>query len=180
VGGFAMCFPVYLSTMSVLVFHLSAQAFGILSSVLAVGTMIGALLAARRERPGLATLAGAAAVIGGGLAVAAMAPSVWLFGAALVLVGMATLTFTTATNAAMQLTAAPAMRGRVLAIRIAILDGCTPVGALLVGWVADVCGPRVALCAGAAAATAAAAAATLHLYRGHETGEAEPLDERAP
>ena len=42
----------------------------------------------------------------------------------------------------------PAMRGRVMAILLAILMGATPLGAPLVGWVADTFGPRWALGAG--------------------------------
>jgi MFS family permease len=66
------------------------------------------------------------------------------------------LTFTNSTNSLMQLSTEPAMRGRVLAIRLAIALGCTPIGAPIVGWVADRFGPRWALGIGAASGLAAA------------------------
>jgi MFS family permease len=85
-----------------------------------------------------------------------MAPNAFLFGAALVIIGVSALTFTNSTNSLMQLSTEPAMRGRVLAIRLAIALGCTPIGAPIVGWVADRFGPRWALGIGAASGLAAA------------------------
>ena len=83
-------------------------------------------------------------------------PNAWLFGIALVIVGASALTFTNSTNSLMQLSTAPVMRGRVMAIRLAIAMGCTPIGAPIVGWVADRFGPRWALGIGAASGFAAA------------------------
>ncbi|SDO88587.1 Predicted arabinose efflux permease, MFS family [Phyllobacterium sp. YR620] len=165
VGAFCMNFPIFISTMSVTVFHASAEQFGLLSSTIAVGTVIGALLAATRERPHVGILFISSAAIGLALGAAAMAPNPWYFGAALAVVGVAVLTFTTSTNTTMQLATDPALRGRVIAIRIAILDGSVPLGALIVGFVADVAGPRWGLAVGALAGAAAAAAAGLFLVR---------------
>ncbi len=83
-------------------------------------------------------------------------PNAWLFGIALVIVGASALTFTNSTNSLMQLSTEPVMRGRVMAIRLAIAMGCTPIGAPIVGWVADRFGPRWALGIGAASGFAAA------------------------
>jgi MFS family permease len=69
-------------------------------------------------------------------------PSYWLFGLTLVIIGVSALTFTNATNSLMQLTTEPGMRGRVMALRLAIALGGTPIGAPTVGWVADTFGPR--------------------------------------
>ena len=95
-------------------------------------------------------------------------PNYWLFGLALVVIGIAALTFTNSTNSLMQLSTEPAMRGRVMAIRLAIALGGTPIGAPIVGWVADRFGPRWALGVGAAAGFAAAVVAIHYLkkYRG--------------
>jgi MFS family permease len=76
------------------------------------------------------------------------------------------LTFTNSTNSLMQLSTEPAMRGRVMAIRLAIALGCTPIGAPIVGWVADRFGPRWALGVGAAAGFAAAIVG-IHYLRKH-------------
>jgi MFS family permease len=107
-----------------------------------------------------------------GCALAAIAPNYWLFGLALVVIGIAALTFTNSTNSLMQLSTEPVMRGRVMAIRLAIALGGTPIGAPIVGWVADRFGPRWALAVGAAAGFAAAVVAIQYLrkYQGLRVG----------
>ena len=123
---------------------------------MAVGSVTGALLAARRARPTSGWLLLGAAVFGGGLTLAAFMPNYLLFGLALVIVGAAAQTFTTTVIATVQLATDPMMRGRVMAIALAIALGGTPIGAPIVGWVADTFGPRWALGVGALAGFAAA------------------------
>ncbi len=156
VGTFGLNFPIFISTMAVGVFHADASGYGLLSSAMAVGTVSGALLNARRDRPQFETLLGSAGMFGLGCALAALAPDYWLFAAALVLTGVATLIFTNTTNSLMQLSTEPAMRGRVMALRIGVALGGTPIGAPIVGWIADHLGPRWALGAGALSGFAAA------------------------
>jgi len=151
IGTFGLNFPIFISSMSVKVFHAGAGEYGILSSVLAVGTVTGALLAARRERPGVLLLIGGSIVFGVGCALAAIMPNYVLFGVALVIIGIAAQTLTTSANSAVQMTIDPIMRGRVIAIFLTIAVGGTPVGAPIVGWVADAFGPRWSLGVGAAA-----------------------------
>jgi MFS family permease len=150
-GTFGLNFPIFISTMSVTVFHAGAGRYGLLTSTLALGSVTGALLAARRVRPRVAVLLTGTALFGCGCALAALMPSYELFGLTLVLVGVSAQTFTTSANSFVQLATAPAMRGRVVAILLATALGGTPVGAPIVGWVADRYGPRWALCIGAAA-----------------------------
>lgn len=156
IGTFGLNFPIFISTMAVSVFHTDARGYGLLSSIMAVGTISGALLAAGRDRPRFMSLLIGAAIFGIGCMLAAIAPGYWLFAGALVVIGVAALTFTNATNSLMQLTTEPAMRGRVMALRVAIALGGTPIGAPVVGWVADHLGPRWALGVGAASGFAAA------------------------
>ena len=100
---------------------------------------------------------------------AALAPGYWLFAAALVVIGVAALTVMNTSNALMQLSTEPAMRGRVMALRLGIALGGTPIGAPIVGWVADHFGPRWALGVGAAAGFAAAIVAIgVHSRAGDE------------
>jgi len=165
IGTFGLNFPIFISTMAVKVFHSDARAFGLLSSVMAVGTMSGALIAAGRERIGFGTLLIGAAIFGLGCTLAAFAPGYWFFAGALVVIGVAALTFTNATNNLMQLSTEPSMRGRVTALRIGIALGGTPIGAPIVGRVADAFGPRWALGIGAAAGFAAAMVAAGFLAR---------------
>ncbi len=156
VGTFGLNFPIFISTMAVGVFHKGAGQYGLLTSTMAIGSVAGALLAARRAKPHLSLLIGGAALFGIGLTVAAVMPTYGSFGAVLVVIGIAAQTFTTSTNSLVQLSTEPAMRGRVMAILLAIALGGTPIGAPIVGWVVDRFGPRLALGVGAAAGFAAA------------------------
>jgi MFS family permease len=156
IGTFGINFPIFLSTMAVTVFHAGAGRYGFLTSMMAIGSVAGALLAARRERPRIPVLFAGALIFGSGLALAAVMPSYGLFSVALIFVGLSAQTFTTTANSAVQLWTEPAMRGRVLAILLAIALGGTPIGAPIVGWVADRFGPRLSLGVGAASGFVAA------------------------
>lgn len=165
IGTFGLNFPIFIATMAVSIFHTDARGYGVLSSMMAVGTISGALFAAGRDRPRFRLLLIAAAVFGLGCGLAALAPAYWLFAIALVPIGVAALTFTNTSNSLMQLSTAPGMRGRVMALRIAIIMGGTPIGAPIVGLVADRLGPRWALWVGAVAGLAAAGVAVYAMAR---------------
>ncbi len=165
IGTFGLNFPIFISTMSVKVFHTGARQFGLLSSMMAVGTVIGALLAARRAKPHMVLLIASAALFGAGCTLAAVMPDYAMFGAALVVIGLASQTFTTSTNSLVQISTEPSMRGRVVAILLAIALGGTPLGAPIVGWMADRFGPRWALGVGAAAGVLAACAGVRYLMK---------------
>jgi MFS family permease len=156
IGTFGLNFQIFISTMAVGVFHTDARGFGLLSSIMAIGTISGALFAAGRDRPSFRSLWMGAAIFGLGCTLAAIAPNYWLFAGSLVIIGVAALTFTNATNSLMQLSTEPAMRGRVMALRLGIALGGTPIGAPIVGSVANHFGPRWALGIGAASGFAAA------------------------
>ena len=145
IGTFGLNYPIFISTMAVNVFHSNARVFGLLSSIMAVGSLSGALFAAGRSKPTLASLAAGAAVFGLGWALAALAPGYWWFAAALVISGAAALTFTNGTNSIMQLSTEPTMRGRVMALRVGVALGGMTVGAPILGWVANHFGPRPSL-----------------------------------
>jgi len=151
IGTFGLNFPIFISTMAVSVFHQGAGRYGLLTSIMAIGTITGALVSARQERPRPGVIVVAAGVFGVGVAVASAMPSYALFGAALVVIGASAQMFITTANGAVQLSTDPAMRGRVIAIFLAIALGGTPIGAPIVGWVADAYGPRRALWVAAAA-----------------------------
>jgi MFS family permease len=90
----------------------------------------------------------------------------------LVVIGVAAQTFTTTVISTVQLATAPAMRGRVMAILLAVAMGGTPLGAPIVGWVSDRLGPRWGLGVGAASGLAAAAVCLRYLatHRGLRIG----------
>jgi len=138
------------------VFHAGASQYGLLTSMMAVGSVAGALLAARQSRPDNVFLVAATAIFGIGFTLAAIMPNYWLFGLTLTIVGVAAQNFTTSANSTVQLSTDPAMRGRVMAILLALALGGTPVGAPICGWVADTFGPRWSLAVGAASGFGAA------------------------
>jgi MFS family permease len=158
VGTFGFNFPIFTSTMA-LAFHQGANGYGLLSSVMAIGSVLGSLLAARREKPRIFIVTLAAGGFGLATLTAALMPSYWTFAAVLIVVGLSSLTMMTSANAYVQTTTAPAMRGRVMALYMAIFAGGTPLGAPLVGWIANVAGPRWALGVAAISGLAAAAVA---------------------
>ncbi|MBN9605113.1 MAG: MFS transporter [Actinomycetales bacterium] len=163
-GTLGMNFPIFVSTMAVQ-FGTGAGGFGLLTSVMAVGSLVGALLSARRERPRLTVIAIAAAVFGVALGVAAWAPNVWIFGALLAIVGVASISMLNSSNAYVQTSTPPSVRGRVMSLYMAIFVGGTLVGAPLVGWVANTAGPRWSIVLGAASALAAAMLALVYWLR---------------
>ncbi|GII97896.1 putative MFS family arabinose efflux permease [Sediminihabitans luteus] len=165
VGTFGLQFQIFVPTMSVAEFGVGSAAYGMLTSVMAVGSVAGALLAARRSRPGMAALLAGAAVFAVGLGLAAAAPGYWLFAVVLVLVGVAAQTFSATSNTLVQLSTAPHLRGRVMAIYLAVARGGAPVGALLLGWVADAVDPRAGLTVGALAALGAVVIGLRYLVR---------------
>jgi MFS family permease len=165
VSTFGLNFTIFISTMSVTVFHVGAGQYGLLTSMMAAGAVTGALMVAARAKPTIPVLLAAAVTFSAGCALAAVMPSYALFGLALFVVGIAAQTLTTSTNSLVQMSTEPGMRGRVIAIMLAIALGGTPIGAPIVGWVADHFGPRWALGVGAAAGLLAALAALVYLAK---------------
>lgn len=167
-GAFGFNFSVFLATMARVEFDRDADVFGVLSSVLAIGSVAGALLTARHDRPRLRTIAIAGLGFGIGLGAGALSPNIWVFGLTLVFTGFCSLTMIATANAYVQTTVRPSMRGRVMALYLAIFLGASPVGAPIVGYVADTLGPRYALGVGMLAGIITAAVAAAFYVRSRE------------
>jgi MFS family permease len=167
VSTFGMNFQVTNALMSRGVFHTGAGAFGLASTVFAVGALGGALIAARRSRPTLRLLVATALAFSVFEVLGGLMPDFLTFVLMLIPTGLALLTLTTAANSTMQLGTTAAMRGRVMGLYMLVFLGGTPIGAPLAGWVAEVCGPRMVLIAGGLISMAATVAVGLVLaYRG--------------
>ena len=165
VGTFGMNFAIYIAAMARTEFGRDAGIFGLLNSVMAIGSVAGALLSARRDRPRLRFVFGAAGAFGIACILSAAAPNLVLFALSLIPVGLFALTLMTSANAYVQTTTIPVMRGRVMALYFAIFMGGTPLGAPIVGWVSNAFGPRWSLGVAAASGLAAAAIGFIWAWR---------------
>jgi MFS family permease len=165
VATFGMNFQITTALMSREVFHTGAGAFGLASTVFASGALAGALLAARRRRPGFRLVLAAAPLFGILEVLTGLMPTFWSFLILLVPTGLALLTFTTAANSATQLNTAPDMRGRVMGLYLLVFLGGAPFGSPLVGWIAEQFGVRMSLIAGGVISAAAAIAVAVLFAR---------------
>ena len=164
-GTFGLNFQITMALMATKVFDKGAGEFGLLGSVMAVGSLSAALLAARRKLPRLRVLLGSLAGFALASAVAAAAPGYWFFAVALIPVGLTALTAITTANAMVQTRVAPEMRGRVMALYMAIFMGGTPAGAPMIGWVSEQFGPRWTIGVGSLAVGLALVAVSVWLAR---------------
>jgi MFS family permease len=177
IGTLGFNFQITLALMDKVVMHRGAADYGLLTSSIAVGSLAGALVGARRTRPTRRLLVGAAAAFGVAASLAALMPTFLSLVVLLLPTGFAAILFSTAANSTVQLGSDPSMRGRVMGVYMLVFAGGTPIGAPLVGWVAQEWGPRVSILLGGVSALAvAAAAAYVVLRRGQP---ATPLARRA-
>jgi len=141
-GTFGMNFQITTALMATTVFGKGPTEFGILGSVVAIGSFTGALMSARRGTARLRTLLLALSGFTVASTAAALAPSYVTFAVLLVVLGFTALTALTTANAMVQTRVDPLLRGRVMALYMAIFMGGTPVGAPIIGWIGDVFGAR--------------------------------------
>ena len=165
VSTFGLNFQLTSAMMARVAFGRGPGEYGLLGSVMAIGSVAGALLAARRERPRVRLVVGAAFGFGIAEGVLALMPNYAWFAVACIPVGFASLTMMTAANTAIQMTTEPTMRGRVMALYMIVFLGATPVGSPIVGWIAEVFGPRWSLGVGAITALLVSAGAALWARR---------------
>jgi MFS family permease len=167
-GTFGMNFQMTNALMATGVFHRGAGEFGILGSAMAVGSLAGALLAARRGGARRLILVLSAASFAVAEIAAGLMPAYWVFAAWLPIVGLCSLTMLNSLQTFVQLAVAPEIRGRVMGLYMMVLMGGTPAGAPVIGWVGETFGPRWTLIAGGAITLAVVLAATRWLMRTEE------------
>jgi MFS family permease len=180
IGTLAMNFSVLLPVLAKQVFDGSAATFGMLSAVIGVGSLFGALAVASRGTPTVRVLSGAAAVFGVAMLLDAVAPTLGFEVPFLVLTGAASVAFFATANAMLQLKSRPELRGRVLAIYLFLFLGSTPIGGPVVGWISGQWSARWGLAVGGVACLVAAVLAVpgvrearVHLRR--PSRRAEPV-----
>jgi MFS family permease len=169
VATFGMNFQVTTALMSRGVFHTGAGAFGLASTMFAVGALGGALLAARRARPGMRLLLTTALAFGVLEVATGLMPTFWTFLALLVPTGLALLMFSTTANSTTQLGTTQAVRGRVMGLYMLVFLGGAPLGSPLVGWAAEQFGVRTSLIAGGVISALAAIVAAFLLARANRS-----------
>jgi MFS family permease len=165
VSTFGLNFQLTSAVMARTEFGKGPGEYGVLGSILAIGSLAGALLAARREQPRVRLVVGSAIAFGVATGVMAVMPTFELYALASIPVGFASLTMLTAANATIQMTTAPAMRGRVMSLYIIVFLGATPIGSPVVGWVAETFGARWSIGVGSIAALLVGAAAAVWAIR---------------
>jgi MFS family permease len=165
VGTISFNFQVLLPLLADFTWHGTAATYAALTAAMGVGSVAGALAAGARGRVSPSLLVVASGLFGVALLLAAVAPTLELQLAALVPLGAASVTFAAGVNSALQIAVEPVMRGRVMALYSIVFLGSTPIGAPLVGWLAEVAGPRAGLLAGAVAALVAAVVAAVAFGR---------------
>jgi MFS family permease len=159
VGTFTFNFQILLPLLADFTFHGDAGVYATLTTAMGIGAIAGALANGSRARVRPAMLVAAALAFGGLMLLLSGAPSELTAVAVLVPVGAASVAFSASVNSALQLAVAPAMRGRVMALYSVVFLGSTPIGAPLMGWLANTAGPRAAFALGGAVAVAAGLAA---------------------
>ena len=164
-GTFGLNFQLTNSLMATAVFEVGPEEFGLMGSIMAIGSLAAGLVAARRTTLRLRLILGALAGFTLATAVLAFAPTYLSYVVILMPTGFLALTVMTASNASVQLAVEPEMRGRVMAIYSAVFLGGTPLGSPLLGWVGEAWGPRWTIAIGSIACGIAVVVAGLYLLR---------------
>jgi MFS family permease len=180
IGMLGLNFQITLALMARNEFHRGAETYGTLSALLAGGSLTGALLTARRERPTQRVLLGSAIAFGVLETALGLAPNIVVFSILLVPTGLAVISFTSTALSTVQLGAGEAMRGRVLSLYALVFVGGTPFGAPVIGWLGEHVGPRSTLVVGGLGSLAASVVAGALLVRSTGRTLRRPLAREAP
>lgn len=166
IGMLTYEFSVTLPIFARFTFHGGAGSYAALSAAMGLGAVLGGVYTAGRRRAAPRMLVISAALFGTSVLITALAPTLFLAVAALVVVGFFSINFTSLANSTLQLESVPEMRGRVMALWTVAFLGSTPIGGPVIGWIGQHAGPRWGLTVGGAAAIAAAGLGAWMLQRG--------------
>lgn len=165
VGTLQYNFHILISLLAKDTFGGDAREFGLLGAVLGGGMLLGSLLSAARGRSGRRLLVASGTALGLCSLIVAIAPNIWVAGAVMVPLGAASMLFLTTMNSTLQLNSSDEMRGRVMALYFVLFLGSTPIGAPIIGWIAETFDPRAALAVGGLATLGAMVYASIRLFR---------------
>ena len=168
VGTLTYEFQVVLPAFATDTFGSDAEGFGWITAAMGVGAVIGGLITAGKTRVGIRYLALASTAFGLSVVLTSICPNQVLAMGALLLVGASSIWFLSTGNATLQLTASPAMRGRVMALWTVAFIGTTPIGGPVIGWISETAGARWGLLVGGIAALAAALIGLLSIRRNRD------------
>ncbi|MEA2475915.1 MAG: hypothetical protein QOC87_114 [Actinomycetota bacterium] len=180
VGTLAFNFRILLPLMVRDVFSGGAGLYGVLSSVMGVGTLIGALISAGRSKPTRRLLVGTTLAFGILMILAGIAPSLALEVAVLIPLGAVSIAFIATANSTLQLNSSDSMRGRVMALYSIVFLGSTPIGGPLVGWIAQSSSVGLAFVIPGIATAASGVAAMWALRRSTLAAGETDVPERLP
>jgi MFS family permease len=175
-GTFGLNFQLTSALMATQEFGKGAGEYGVLGSTLAIGSLTGALLAARRGTATSRLVVLSAVAFGCAEIIAGVMPTYLTFALWTPVLGLFALTMITAANTTMQLAVAPEFRGRVMALYLMVFMGGTPIGSPIIGWIGEAYGARWTLLGGGAITIVGTlAAATLFARRAAERARSEEL-----
>ncbi|MDQ3940173.1 MAG: MFS transporter, partial [Actinomycetota bacterium] len=182
VGTLQYNFQVILPVLAKETFAGDAKTLGLLGAVLGLGMFTGSLTNATFGRPTRRVLLGASIVLGTMTLLVAASPTLWLAALLMVPLGAASMAFLATMNSTLQLNSSDTMRGRVMAIYFVLFLGSTPIGAPIVGWVAETFTPRAAFALGGVATLLASAYGWLRLPHlgDHRTARHDRIDTTEP
>ena len=181
IAVFAMGLPVVLAAFADHVFHIGAGGYGLLNALVALGALAGAVASTRRRQLRLRSVVFCAGMYGAMLCLAALAPSMLVFGAVMVLSGFWCLMFLTGSNQLVQISSNMGIRGRVMSLYIMVLIGGQAIGGPMLGWIAEHAGPHTALLvSGGVPALAALTVAVILARKGSLLLRVDLKDRRQP
>jgi len=157
IGMLAYEFQVSLPVLAKTTFHGGSEAYGAMTACMGVGAVAGGLYTAARGRTGIRPMIVASVGFGTAIILTGVSPDLVLSYIALLFVGWASVSFIAIGNSTIQLSAAPNMRGRAMALWQVAFQGTTPIGGPLIGWVIAESDPRIGLVLGGVSALVAAA-----------------------
>jgi MFS family permease len=148
-GTFGLNFQIFSAMMATREFGKGPATYGLLGSVIAIGSLSAAITSAKLDkRRGPRFIMAAAAIFGVVVSATSIAPSYFTYALVLPILGFTSLTTMISSNAYIQHSTDPAIRGRVMGVYLMVFMGGTPFGSPLVGWCMDHYGVRetIAVC----------------------------------